>query len=586
MPEQDTSLLPAHMGSSNMGQKTSENLETDSLPILSSSQGTSTVQDGATASVTPSNATQSPTTSSLETMSSSPAAAAAQRAISRVVSMATMGGYETAEESADARKGGDAEEEGQTTPTRLSAPGTIETSPTPTKPKMPSMQAAGGLDEDADDEFQNRKTPKRRPKYLNSRMASQRSSYSSNTTSIDGPSERTISAEYALQSGGGLPLDNSFSSRSDRQLLRSISLGSVASGISKTSEAEEASRPSTARMSLDPLVENGSHQRPSTSNGLDSGAQTPRGPNPDTPTDTVINQRIRNLEVPGTVARKFQMEENDQSDRANGTSKGRAKDLTLKEQSSVIDKLQKDNWKLKLKLYFMDQMVAERSDESVKAMISENVELKTLKISTTKEIRVLKRTIRELELKLRERDERLAAQAATARNNIRSAGPTRDRSTDADGEVVFLRERLDTFQSEVERLRSDNAVKEGEKRRLAEMLKSTGERSTLGSDVEVREEIALWKDLLETETARKDQAEEENRRPRHLHLCLQINRPMDFQQVAKPQRMTSGATNHTALTWSSCGKRTQSSSVTSEPRRRCSPRVIVRRNAYTRRLRI
>ena len=84
--------------------------------------------------------------------------------------------------------------------------------------------------------------------------------------------------------------------------------------------------------------------------------------------------------------------------------------MTLKEQSSLIDKLQKDNWKLKLKLYYLDQMVAERSDEAVKAMISENVDLKTHKFGTAKELRNLKRTIRELEYKVKERGDDSNAQ--------------------------------------------------------------------------------------------------------------------------------------------------------------------------------
>ena len=469
-----------------------------------SSDKASDLHDDPTARVGPPSETEAVNTSSLETMSSSPTAAAARRAVSRVVSLATMSGYETAEEGGSDGQRHDEVEAGNTTPTLSNARElSIEASPTPTKPKAAATDATNTLYEDADDEFQERKTPRKRPKYLSSRIASQRSSYSSNTSaSLESASDLTIGAEYALQSGGGIPLEgNSVTPRSERGLARTISLGSVASGVSKLSEG---ARPSTARPTFDSLDES----------GVDPGVQTPRGLGPrlDTPTDTVINQRIRNLEVPGTVARKFrQSEETEGSDKATGSSTARVKNLTLKEQSNVIDKLQKENWKLKLKLYFMDQMLTERSDEAVKAMISENVELKTHKFSSTKEIRALKRSIRELEAKLRERDERIAAQAASARNELKSPGRNRQQS-DAGGEVTYLRERVETYELEAERLRSDNAVKEGEKRRLAEMLKSTGERSTVESDVEAREEIALWKDLLETETARKDHAEEENRK--------------------------------------------------------------------------
>ncbi|KAI4151549.1 MAG: hypothetical protein LQ340_003438 [Diploschistes diacapsis] len=500
-------------------------------------------------------------TSSLETMSSSPTAAAAARTVSRVVSMASMDGYETAVEGGftDINRN-ENPLEGEPTPNKArdeEAQNSDDYSPTPrtspsrdpsTKSTVASLQL-------------NPKTPKgsrRRPKYLSSRHASQRSSYSSNTTSASAEGSNDLGAEYALQTGGGTPLGSSSTSRPADALSRSISLGSMASGISRLDEDEEISR-GVANTSFDlhPLLEEGSPQSSILTSRQDSardvGPQTPRASTmtPETLTDTVINQHVRNLEIPGTVARNFLS--NDGTERSESPGKrsslvtpsvGRVKNLTLKEQSGLIDRLQKENWKLKLKVYFMDQMLNERSDEAVKAMISENVELKTFKFSATKEVRGQKRLIKELEAKLRERDERLASQASTIQSNLRQSSYTghSQQSFELESEVTYLREKVESYQVDLERLRADNAVKEGEKRRLAEMVRSAGDRSNLGSDIETREEVAVWKDLLEAETGRREQTEDENRRLQEELWRL------------KAEGMSSASAHHSYLPPSRIGK--------------------------------
>jgi septal ring factor EnvC (AmiA/AmiB activator) len=168
---------------------------------------------------------------------------------------------------------------------------------------------------------------------------------------------------------------------------------------------------------------------------------------------------------------------------------GRVKNLTLKEQSSLIDKLQKDNWKLKLKLYYLDQMVAERSDEAVKAMISENVDLKTHKFGTAKELRNLKRTIRELEYKVKEREETIATLKSNANERTNKASSGTEDVQELVTEVTFLRERVEEYELEIEKLQNEGLAKDGEKRRLAQVVKSISERKATESDIGVREEV-------------------------------------------------------------------------------------------------
>ena len=467
-------------------------------------------------------------TSMLETMSSSPTAAAAARTVSRAVSMASMEGYETAVEGPNGNKDTKVEDvEGEPTPTKRTAVVERTDDNTPTPRTSPLREQNRSVEGSLQGGLKTPRGSRRRPKYLSSRHASQRSSYSSNTTSTSAEesNELPLGAEYALQTGGGTPLGSSSAGRPNEVLSRSISLGSVASGISKLDENEEALRAGT--IDLDTLQEEASPQSSILTTRQDSakdmGPQTPRASvlTPETLTDTVINQHVKNMEIPGTIARSFMSKDGfersaspDKRSSLATPSVGRVKNLTLKEQSGLIDKLQKENWKLKLRVYFMDQMLNERSDEAVKAMISENVELKTFKFSATKEIRGQKRLIKELEAKLKEREERLASQNSTIQNSLKRSSHAEQsgQSFELETEVSYLRERIESYQTDLERLRADNAVKEGEKRRLAEMIRSAGDRSALGSDLESREEVAVWKDLLEAETGRREQTEEENRR--------------------------------------------------------------------------
>lgn len=246
-------------------------------------------------------------TSSLETMSSSPTAAAAARTVSRAVSMASMdGGYETADDS----KGGilledairNPNEDHDTTPRKShrESVSSRTSSPTPTKTLEPQerREAASGDRENGD----LGSTPSRkRPKFLNSRMASQRSSYSSytTTTSTEGGSDLTLGADYALQSGGAVPSGGSLSSR-PVDYTRSISLGSMASGISDLSDREDRIRPIDEK--LHTLDEEEATIQEDTLRGEDEIRSVPQTPTAasarlNTPTDTVIGQRVRDIEV-------------------------------------------------------------------------------------------------------------------------------------------------------------------------------------------------------------------------------------------------------------------------------------------------
>lgn len=444
-------------------------------------------------------------TSSLETMSSSPTAAAAARTVSRAVSMTSLdGGYETADDS----KGGilledpdrDEGSDDQPTPRKSHASSTSyprASSPTPKAlgpqedPEAPNHDGEhGGL---------SSMRPRKRPKFLNNRMASQRSSYSSySTTSTEGGSDVTVGADFALQSGGAIPQTGSLSSR-PTEFSRTISLGSIASGISDLSDSDDRIKPSDGTLRTvdeeddtirDQALRAGGDER--------ANPQTPRSTsrNISTPTDTVIAQHVRDIEVPATMAREYGNKLK-QSSPEKRTEVRNGKGLTLKEQSSTIDRLMKENWDLKLKINFLDDALSRRSDEGVKAMISENVDLRTSKFKSAKEMRELKRTNRELERKLKDMIDELAKKAEAPPLKDES-GPSSEEFQFMENELSYFRERVMTYEVEVEKMRHESFAQEREKKRLAEVLNRASE-SNGGADIGVREEVVSFgtsRDLL------------------------------------------------------------------------------------------
>ena len=438
-------------------------------------------------------------TSSLETMSSSPTAAAAARTVSRAISMASIGGYETAKEDSMAQSitnDTDQLDSQDTTPknnTTVSNTTSHPSSPTPTKARFVSADTEEASNGDVDEEnATSLRNPRKRPKFLSSRQASQRSSYSS-YTSTEGASDLTIGAEYALQTGGAMPNRGSSAARPQMDLSRSISLGSMASGVSTLSDGEDRLRSvSNGLDSLQSLPEEGD----SSSALLSSRSEVPLTPTPagrflEHGADTVAAPYTRDTEIPGTVKGRQEGRNVSSPDRRAGLptpATSRSKNLTLKEQSSTIDKLQKENWDLKLKIKFMGDLINQRSEEGVNAIMSENVNLRTDKVKARKEIREQKSMIRELEFRIKKMEEE---KAARAREQTESSSPTRGSEfvQELETEVVYLRERVETSEVEIEKLRHEGVAKDIEKRRLGEIVKSMSERKAGSSDIGAREEL-------------------------------------------------------------------------------------------------
>ncbi|RMD42331.1 hypothetical protein DV735_g2755, partial [Chaetothyriales sp. CBS 134920] len=439
-----------------------------------------------------------PNTSALEHLSSPPSAAV--RTVSRMQSMATMAGYETASEDTDLPSSPSKR------PVQPSNPNDSLSKKRQQVPNStPSLSitiADGSSDTGSVQQF-----PSKRPKYLRSRSSAARLSYDSLASSNTDASDVTLGADFALQSGGALP-DHKLDRKANGPLSRQASLGSLMSGTSGLSDDD--GRPGN-HLDLSKIEEESPAFFQHRTKSDPSGPITPRASasNLVMPTDTVIAKNVRDIEVPGTFARQYLQERSQSPSRAlpiAGMTPGPKRGLTLKEHRSTVEKLGKENFDLKMKIHFLDQALQKRSEEGIKEMITENVQLKSDRMRLEKDNFNLRKQVRELQKKLNEARDSPSADPGY--------GTDDDRSLTTEEELFYLRERIETNEIEIEKLRAESMAKESEKRRLAEMVRSLGDARTGSSDVGSREERDMWKDMLEAETIAREQSEEENKKLR------------------------------------------------------------------------
>ena len=240
---------------------------------------------------------------SLSESMSSPTAAAAARILSRARSSLSSDDHDTTENTSydqeDERRGTEPDDNDDITPQMPADPSPQSGISTPTKQSL-SLSAEAANSGDVEDEDFATPRSRKRPKILD-KIASQRSSYSSYTTiSTDEGSEVTVGADYALQSGGAAPFNESTHSRPNMDLSRTTSLGSMASGVSTLSDGEDKiwSVSSALNAHLGTLNEEVSAPEHTLSQEDEELApQTPRRADRglNTPTETVISQHVRDV---------------------------------------------------------------------------------------------------------------------------------------------------------------------------------------------------------------------------------------------------------------------------------------------------
>jgi len=473
-------------------------------------------------------------TSQLEAFSSSPTAAATARTISRAVSQASAGLLQQTEEdysqdysqddSRDASEDSGHEQTGTDSEHVQSQQG-------------PYAGVSGGLRHMSSEQSLHRasldaghtpgqalRVAKQRSKYLRSRNASQRSSISSLATDPESDVTVGLGTDYALQSGGATPSLGMPRSLSNI-LSRSISMGSMASGID---DLHDNSGPGFGH--LETLEEVVSPQRPRRNDQDDDLLKTPKAKRNSAlaaPTDTVIARHVRDVQVPESLAREYKTKGGLVTPRkpvdfntaglgaSTATSRHGGRSLTLKEQSSTIERLSKENFDLKLKVMFLSDRLDKLSEEGIKEMISENVELKTGLAVLQRDNKVLRRRVKELEKQMKDEDQRPGTARSILSDDTQSAAYDQE-AHEREEEITYLREQMEEYITEIERLRNESMKQEAEKRRMADVVRSLGERAgeRMGENLGRQEEADVWKDLLEQETARREQGDDDNRRLR------------------------------------------------------------------------
>ncbi|KAI5855477.1 hypothetical protein BZA05DRAFT_424676 [Tricharina praecox] len=167
--------------------------------------------------------------------------------------------------------------------------------------------------------------------------------------------------------------------------------------------------------------------------------------------------------------------------------------MTLKEQTASIDRLQKENFDLKIKVYYLNEKLEKQSDEGVKEALQENVDMKVKLAEGMRERKALKKRIRELERKVEElggekqREEEASAAAESE-------------------EIWELRERIEKYEVEIEGYRRRDTEK-------TERMREFRRQTTNGHQAN-EELLEQMRDLLNSETARREAADAENLRLR------------------------------------------------------------------------
>ncbi|KAI5198612.1 hypothetical protein E4T39_06648 [Aureobasidium subglaciale] len=374
----------------------------------------------------------------------------------------------------------------------------------------------------------------KRPSYMSQRNPSHLSAISNADTEYS-------TGDYALQTGGAIPEDHSFSH--GRPLSRLPSLGSVVSAMSRDSEPNPPplNRGNSVLASIRAERALGSLEEEDKVS-IASDPVTPRPPDMfefHAPTDTIITRHVQNIQVPDTIAKEYRQQYRPISPDKRPASSSNALtfsnrpggNLTLKEQNSKIDKLTKENFDLKLKIHFLDQALQNRSEEGVKDMINKNVQFQTDLANERKENQSLRRKIRDLEKRLKQSELDLAEAQKAAQE---AAGNGHE---ELEYEILQLSEELDRKTIQIAHLSAENMAKEVEKRKMKEYMTAMNERRGSEHDI-VEEESEMWKDLLTTETARREQAEEDIRKLREEVIMLRSEKASEANRGLNSHRMS------------------------------------------------
>ncbi|KAJ6020652.1 hypothetical protein N7540_006156 [Penicillium herquei] len=146
----------------------------------------------------------------------------------------------------------------------------------------------------------------------------------------------------------------------------------------------------------------------------------------------------------------------------NGGVLGDGQNMTLKEQERIIDRLDKDNWNLKLKIHYLEEQLEKAGPEYNSAALKENTELKVLRLTMQRDISRYKKSLLQAERDLEDYRQQLAEMRERARR--------RQTDEEVQQEMDLMREEVDSRDKEIRELREElRLVKDGQSQEVEKL---------------------------------------------------------------------------------------------------------------------
>ncbi|KAA1074800.1 hypothetical protein PGT21_020881 [Puccinia graminis f. sp. tritici] len=265
---------------------------------------------------------------------------------------------------------------------------------------------------------------------------------------------------------------------------------------------------------------------------------------------------------------------------------GGANHLTLREQEKVIDEVKKENFNLKLKIYFLEDRLAKLAPDQVDLALKENVEIKVEFQTVRQELKRYKRLLleaeRAIELAKTERDqlleqkslseERTSSGLQAEMRKARDQLAIKDKSIQSlESELQRLKDRLERFSSKdnLSKIVSSHASRNHTRHSLSnqsvdewsnqeQMMEIKNLRNELTEERQLKEDLLgdnqdLRHRLIETKNALQDTQDEIQRISRveeHGYRSHQISRaqsrfeedPDDYLSSGRKSTLTSIST--------------------------------------------
>lgn len=208
--------------------------------------------------------------------------------------------------------------------------------------------------------------------------------------------------------------------------------------------------------------------------------------------------------------------------------------MTLREQEGIIDKIDKENFGLKMKIHFLEEALSKRGNEFNQAALEENTELKVNRLTMQRELHKFKKNIAQAErdaeiyrlqleqykerLRRKQVDENVRIELETLRSDlqakdsqIKQLEAEKERTAEQEhSEIQKLKEEIEDLQADLRE--KDRAIDERDDQidgLKMKASKESNEAATIEDELEsARQEIEDLKQSLERAAAEAQEAKE------------------------------------------------------------------------------